>query len=105
MSDLRMVAATIAAGPNAGCTAIFLAAIGATEELRQLGRAARRQVKAAGIRQIRAATHCTFMSDEFLEALTGAAALVVDGLFDTADLHAANIAALDMEDPEAHTTH
>jgi hypothetical protein len=105
MSDLRMVTATIAAGPNAGCTATFLAALGATEELTHLNRAARRQVKAAGIREIREATHCTFMSDEFLDALTGAAALVFDGLFDTTDLAAANIATLCVEEPEAQPTH
>jgi hypothetical protein len=105
MSDLRMVTATIAAGPNAGCTAISLADLGAIEELTHLNRTSRRQLKAAGIREIREATHSTFMSDEILDALTGAAALVSDGLFDTTDLAAANLVTLCVEEPEAQPTH
>jgi len=88
MSALRTVTATIASGPNAGCTAIFLADLGGTEELRQLSRVARRQLRTAGIREINAATHSEFMSAEFLEGLTGAAALVIEGMFDVADLEA-----------------
>src|SRR6185312_13304619 len=102
MSDSRNISATIAEGPNAGRTAIVLAYLGGIEELNRLRRAARRRVKAVGFREIKAATHSEFMSDEFLNALTGAAALVAEGVFEQSDLRAANIAGLELESGTAH---
>jgi hypothetical protein len=90
MNNEYMIAATVAHGPNAGCTAIFSADLSGAEVLFGMNREIL-------LREVRRTTDEPFMSDDLCDGLCGAAAMKLVGLLTEADLAEVNLSSIELD--------